>query len=75
MFENSSGTRYLKCCFHIDKGSSFNRAHKPHSYVLEIVFIYPFHICELFQNRGVALTSYVLRVHFVATEHFAETPN
>ncbi len=32
------------------------------------------HVCEVFQNRGVGSTSYVLRVCSVATERSAETP-
>ncbi len=34
-----------------------------------------FHTCELFQNRGVASVSYVLRVRFAATERSAITPH
>ncbi len=40
-----------------------------------IVSFVGFHISGLFQNRGVASTSYVLRVRVTSAENFAETPH
>ncbi len=40
-----------------------------------IVSFVGFHISGLLQNRGVASTSYMLRVRVTSSEHFAETLN
>ncbi len=41
----------------------------------QLLEFYMLHICGLFQNVGVASTSYVLRVRFAATERVAKTAN
>ncbi len=54
-----------------DKHQIFEMADKWSSH--ESIVSFGFHISGLLQNRGVASTSYVLRVRVTSTEHFAET--
>ncbi len=58
---------------HIDKASSFNRAHKPQSYVMKMVSILSITYLWTLPKEGVASTSLVLRVRVTSMEHFAET--